>query len=554
MKKRMMALVLGFALAASALAGCGGSGSTSTAGSAGNSGSSSAESKTTSAASESAAEGGQQTSAKDMVVMRVASDNGTIDYHNSTADNVTRLRALICNSLMEAQKDEDGDIAFVTGDESIATEYKFDDDSMGITFTIREGIKFSNGYDTTADDVVFSIKLYDGVTGFDFIDFANIKADGNTVYVPFNYANANVFFSLGVMIPIYSEKYYEELGGEANIAEFYSTSAIGTGPYKLKDWVVGDYIDLEANENYFAGTPIIKNVRIRVIAETSVALMELQTGGIDILVDPAGTDVADVLDGNYDADGISYWEDKGTQQYILGFNCAGVLNDINLRKAICYAMDMDAINQTVYGVMTETASSIMSNTSEGSVDLSANWPYEYDPEKAVEARNAAGYGEGEVELTYLVGGGDQLRTAVGEMMASYLAEAGITMNIVNVDKSAWASMIKEESGWDVHLRGISAVGTTYLDYLTTMLPQTSHIDKTENGTALTEAVEKISSTLNEEERIPLWEDLQESYLTEYLYSVPLSQVKDYTLVSDKLQNAGKISLFKYDFKDAYFTE
>ena len=40
-----------------------------------------------------------------------------------------------------------------------------------------------------------------------------------------------------------------------------------------------------------------------------------------------------------------------------------------------------------------------------------------------------------------------------------------------------------------------------------------------NGTALTEAVEKISGTLNEEERIPLWEDLQESYLTEYLYSV-----------------------------------
>ena len=549
MKKRMLSLALGVALAASVLTGCG-SGSNSEATS---SAASSATESSASSSGESSSEE-QVTSAKDTLVMRVASDNGTIDYHNSTADNVTRLRALICNSLMEAQKDEDGNIEFVVGDESIATDYKFDDNNMGITFTIRDGVKFSNGYDMTVDDVVFSIKLYEGVTGYDFIDFANIKAEGSEVYVPFNYANANVFFSLGLMVPVYSEKYYEEIGGADNVAEFYSTSAVGTGPYKLKDWVSGDYIDLEANEEYFAGTPIIKNVRIRVIAETSVALMELQTGGIDVLIDPAGSDVEDAVAGNFDSDGVTYWEDKGTQQYVLGFNCAGVLSDINLRQAICYAIDMDAINETVYGIMTDTASSIMSNTSEGSVDLSDSWPYEYDVDKAIAARDAAGCGEGEIELTYLVGGGDQLRTAVGEMMANYLDEVGIKMSIVNVDKSAWASMIKEESGWDVHLRGISAVGTTYLDYFTTMLPQTSHIDKTENGAKLTEAVSAISTTLDEDERIALWQDLQESYLTDYLYSLPLSQVKDYTLVSNKLQNASKVSLFKYDLKDAYFTE
>lgn len=494
----------------------------------------------------------ERTTAKDTLVIRVASDAGTIDYHNGTQDNVTRLRSLVCNSLMQAERSEDGDIEFVTGDESLATEYALDDDDMGITFTIRDGVKFSNGYDMSTEDVAFSIKLYEGLTGFEFIDYANITTTDTTVYVPFVEPNAGVFYFLGLMIPVYSEQYYEEIGGEDNIAEFYSTSAIGTGPYKIDDWVVGDYIALSANENYFAGAPVIQNVRIRMIAETSVALMELETGGVDIVVDPGTTDVEDVLAGNHP--GVACWENKGTQQYVIGFNCAGPLESKELREAICYAIDRDAINETVYGIGAYSAPSIVSLTGEGVTDFGEDWPYTYDPEKAAELREAAGYGEGELELIYLVGGGDQARTAVGEMMAYYLNEVGITMNIVNVDKSAWATMIKESSGWDVHLRGISAVGTTYLDYFTNMLPQTAHYAEDETSAKFTETIEEIATTMDSESRISLWQDFQESYLTDYLYSMPLSQVNDYTLVSDKLVDADKISMLRFDLKDAYFIE
>ena len=55
-------------------------------------------------------------------------------------------------------------------------------------------------------------------------------------------------------------------------------------------------------------------------------------------------------------------------------------------------------------------------------------------------------------------------------------------------------------------------------------------------------------------RIELWKDFQNAYLTDYLYSLPLSQVNDYTLVSDKLMGAEKISLFRFDLKDAYFVD
>lgn len=497
---------------------------------------------------------GEQTTAKDELTIRIASDNGTIDYHNSTADNVTRLRSLICNSLMEAQRNDEGKIEFVLGDESLATDYVMDEDNMGITFTIREGVKFQNGYDMTTDDVAFSIRLYEGLTGFEFIDYANITTTDTTVHVPFVSPNAGVFYFLGVMIPVYSEQYYNEMGGADAIAEFYSTKAIGTGAYALSDWVQGDYIELTANEDYFAGTPVIKTVRFRLISEASVALMELETGGIDMVIDPATTDVQDVLDGVYDGSGIAYWADEGTQQYVIGYNCAGPLSDIQLRQAIAYAIDMDAINQTVYGVGAGTASSIVSLTAEGIVDLAGNWPYPYDPEKAIELRDAAGYTEGELSLTYLVGGGDAQRTAVGEMMANYLAQVGINMEIVNVDKSAWASMIQESSGWDVHLRGITAVATTYMDYFNNLLPTTAHYGDDPASADFTAAFEAIAGEIDEETRLGLWKSFQEAYLTDYAYSLPLSQVNDYTLVSDKLQGAEKVSLFRLNLKDAYFTE
>ena len=233
---------------------------------------------------------------------------------------------------------------------------------------------------------------------------------------------------------------------------------------------------------------------------------------------------------------------------------SSIRQDKNLREALCYAIDMDAINETVYGVGTTTASSIVSQTAEGIVDLSENWPYPYDPAKAVECRNAAGYGEGEVKLIYLVGGGDAARTAVGEMMANYLAQVGIEMNIVNVDKSAWASMIKDVNGWDVHLRGISAVGTTYLDYFTNLLASTAHFDNDPASAEMLAAINEIAVTMDSEARLPLWQDFQAKYLSDYLYSLPLSQVNDYTLVSDKLVGAEKVSLFRLNLKDAYFVD
>lgn len=537
---KIIAMLLCFALTVGMLAGCGGNSQSSTPAQAPASGTGDAN--------------GNVTSAKDTLVIRVASDNGTIDYHNSTADNVTRLRSLICNSLLEAKRNEAGDIEFVCGEESLATGYALDADGMGITFDIREGVKFSNGYDMTPSDVVFSIKLYEGMSGFDFVDFANVSAEGTSVYVPFTSPNAGVLYFVGLMIPVYSEQYYNELGGEASLAEFYSTSAIGTGPYKLDEWVVGDYVALSANESYFAGKPLIEHVRIRLISEPSVAMMELETGGVDIVVDPAATDVKNMLDGSYDGEGITYWQDKGTQQYVLGYNCSGPLGSLELRKALSYAIDMDAINETVYGVSASPAKSVMSSTSEGSVDLTGSYPYSYDPAKAVECRNAAGYKEGELHLIYLVGGGDALRTAVGEMMARYLADVGIEMEIVNVDKSAWASMIKDVNGWDVHLRGISSVGTTYLDYFTNMLPQTAHFDSDPDSAKLMETMRTISQTMDDAKRLEMWKDVQEQYLTDYLYSLPLSQVNDYTLVNEKLMNAEKVSLFRFNLTNAYFVD
>ena len=65
--------------------------------------------------------------------------------------------------------------------------------------------------------------------------------------------------------------------------EYYSRNPVGTGPYKLKEWVTGQKIVLQANETYFEGRPKIDTYIARVIPDTATMFLELKFGGIDFM-------------------------------------------------------------------------------------------------------------------------------------------------------------------------------------------------------------------------------------------------------------------------------
>lgn len=489
-------------------------------------------------------------SSKDTMIIAMPSDPGTVDMHYSTAYDY--VQPFIISKLMTQEFVEDGSVQAVVSDESLAESYEYDEDWLGVTFKLKDGVKFTNGSDLTASDVVFSIKLCSDQSYYSMIDFDNLKAvDDSTVYIPLLKADANALYNVGVMLPIYDEQYYNELNNEA---EFFSTSAIGCGPYKIVEWVSGDHLTLEANEDYFAGAPKIKNVILRFITDASVAFMEMQSGGVDVVTSPNWTDIEEVLNGN--ADGITCWEESSVYTLQLGMNCGGVLSNLKLRQAVACAIDKASLAAGSFEGSGSDTYCLVSNSLPGTIDYSDQWPYQYDPERAKELLAEAGYGEGEVELTCIVGAGGGPRTAAAEMMTGYLAAVGITMNIKEVDIATYASMITDSPDeWDLWLRNFgSGLGNapSAHDYFAQNVEVNCFIDQQDSSQKMLELANRMGSTMEEDARNEIYAELQDYYLNECLYTYPLLQAKTYTMVNSNLVNFSKCGQISWNMKDAYF--
>lgn len=562
MKKRirtLMALLCTAAISVSALAGCGSSGGEENESQQTEENTASAETTVYNLKADPDVDD-SVTSSKDTLVIAAESDPGSADIHNSTTYSYVRVYAT--NTLMSQEYDENGSVQVVTGPESLATDYTIDEDGMGITFNIREGVTFQNGYPMTASDVVFSIKLYSDLSYFAYVDSEGVTAvDDYTVYVPFKTYDANALYSIGIGIPVYSEQYYNEMGcatDENALAEFYSSSLIGTGPYKITEWVSGDYVQYEAYEDYFAGTPKIPNLRVRFIQDASVAFMELQSGGVDIIAGSKGAnwaDVRDVMDGKYE--GITCMQESGGELVSIMMNCSGALSDLNLRKAIATCMDRSVTVEGAYEGAETVAYTMVASNLPGVVDFTDSYPYEYDEEKAKEYLAEAGYEEGELTLKAIIGAGDTQRGAIAEILGSYMESIGVTLEIVSVDIATYADYIANQpQDWDIAVRSFknsldSGVISPH-GFWTTSVPDNCHAEDQDTYAEMMDLATTMSQTLDADERNATFEELQNFYMNDCLYSIPVAEGYTYTVFNSDLKNWSKSGNDVWSVAFAYF--
>lgn len=495
-------------------------------------------------------EGVQEKSSKDTLIIAMPTDPGSVDMHYSTAYDY--VQPFVMSRLMCQEYEDDGSIMPVINSESLAESYEYSDDNLQLTFKLRENVKFQNGNILTAEDVIYSIKLCSDQSYFDMVDFDNIKAaDDLTVEVPLLRVDANALYNIAVMIPVYNKQHCEEVGDEA---EFMSTSAIGTGPYKIAEWISGDYLSLEANKDYFAGTPTIPNITIRFMSDASVAFMEMQNGGVDIIQSPNWSDVEEVLNGN--VSGISVWEEASSLALQLGMNCSGKLSDLKLRQCIAFAVDKESLVEGGYQGSGENTYSVVSKSLPGTKDYSDNWPYDYNPEKASELLEEAGYEPGELVLTCIVGAGDSLRTATAEIMGGYLEAIGITLNIKEVDIATYATIIQNNPGeWDFFFRNYSsglANAPSAHNFFNQNVGRDCHIAEQDTSEKMLSLAGKMGETLDEEAKNEIFGELQDYYLNECLYTYPILQAKTYTLVNSELSNISKCGQIYWNLHKGYF--
>src|SRR3954451_19795117 len=179
----------------------------------------------------------------------------------------------------------------------LATEWKADDAAKTITFTLRDGVKFTSGNPLRAEDVVYSWKrvvVLNKAPAFILTQLgwtpenfeSMVKADGNKVVLKYagDFSSAfvlNVLAARPASVVDAVTVQANEANGDMGNAWLKANSA-GTGAFILKAYRPAEIINLEANPNYFLGAPAIKGVIIKHVAEAATQQLLLESGDVDL--------------------------------------------------------------------------------------------------------------------------------------------------------------------------------------------------------------------------------------------------------------------------------
>lgn len=223
-------------------------------------------------------------------------------------------------------------------------------DDRTIEFTLRKGVKFHNGDELTADDVVFT--------------FTHGRMLGDRPIVPTGRQEMNTIshaervdrYTVRVVSRVPDVMMEQRLAGYASWivnARDYLTrgydqvrrSPVGTGPYKIAEFVDGEYIKLVAHDDYFGGKPTAKSITFKVVPETSARVAGLVSGEFDIIVN-VPPDQVEVLRG---------YQDISVEQVVLDnthmlvfFMDAPFMKDKKVRQALSLAINRDLLREALW--------------------------------------------------------------------------------------------------------------------------------------------------------------------------------------------------------------
>lgn len=317
---------------------------------------------------------------------------------------------------------------------------------------------WDNIYDTagnhiTAEDVIWSFQTAEEtkLRILKYIDTIT-ATDEFHITMTLNSTDVDAFDCIMYQIFVVSQKAYEESGDQMQ------SKAIGTGPYVITDWQTGSKITLEKNENYWQSEDNFVNyqwqnvdvIEYVVITEETQRVIALETGTADIIPGIDYASVKDFLEGGSKSEGYGYIS-YAQNDLSVYFNCSdnSPCSDINLRKAICCAIDKQGLLTGVadgYGVVSQGAPTTYAGYLDSWADV--DW-YDYNIDKCKEYLDQSNY-KGET-LTLVLNPGSTGYSDAALMIQNYLGEVGINCKILELTSAALSEVINSSDGWDIRL-------------------------------------------------------------------------------------------------------
>ncbi len=354
------------------------------------------------------------------------------------------VAGLIFNGLVKYDTD-----LTIIGD--LAKFWDISEDGLQITFHLRKDVKWTDGVEFTARDVMFGYRtiINDSTPTAYKEDFLQVKKaevlDPYTFRVTYKKPFAPALSSWG-NLPVLPRHLLE---GKDITKGSFGRNPVGTGPFILKKWEPGQKITLVANRNYFEGRPYIDRYVYRIIPDPATMFMELRAGGVDMM---------GLTPIQYTKQTSTAFFKKNFQKFrypvfaytYLGFNLRHpFFKDRRVRRAIAYAIDkQEVIDVVLFGLGSIATGPYVPNT----------WPYNpdvkrygYDPHRAKQLLREAGWvdrdGDGILdkdgipfEFTILTNMGNAVRERTATIIQWRLKQIGIKVNIRILE---WSAFINE---------------------------------------------------------------------------------------------------------------
>lgn len=472
---------------------------------------------------------------KDTLVVALQAEPATLDVYAASHDTTSIGSETVFESLL---KYEDGEYK-----PWLATGYEIVDDTT-LIFHLRDDVYFHDGNKMTADDVIFSL-CYGAQSNFTStlfgaIDPENTRAiDDYTVEIKLLYAYAPIIDAIACYRgAIISKAAFESMG-----ADGFGRAPVGTGPMKFSKWVAGDRIELVGFDQYWGEKPAFDNMTIRFILEGSSRAIELETGGVDIAFQISTTDWSR-LEDNPDVNMIT--GNSLGMTYLCFNNSMELYGNELIRKAIAYAINVEAVAKTAYMGKADAADGFIARSIPG---YKKEGPWEYNPEKSKELLAEAGYPDG-LEVKFITFQ-QQYYNACIEIIQSMLKEVGITATIEMVDLATFTSM---NNNGELPMT-VMANSATILDPASALVawPLSRTISLRHNDQHIQDLLDQGVQTYDMEERIAIYGELQD-YLWEKLYILPLAYPITGYAARANIANFDYVPTSIPDFAEIVFTK
>ncbi len=360
----------------------------------------------------------------------------------------------------------------------LAKDWSVADDNLTWTFHLKDGIKWHNGENLTADQIAWAINAVmadpDGWAALSnyVAGFSEVTApDGKTVQIVTEYPIANMEYRVSFLYAVYPPD-FEKFTSAEELQNFTNFEAVGTGMFKVNkfDKDTGVLI-LDANKDYFDGAPKIDQVIFQTFDNSDAMIQALKVGDIDLVNEVPASAFATVQG----FDGVTAIDADGRYFNELIINTADPNNDPAptanpaladpvVRQAIAYSINKKDIVDIVLQGLGTPGDSIVPPTLGGGFWHSSNiTDVAFDTAKAGSILEGAGYVKGDdgvcvkgdlrLEFRLQFPSDNAVYPRIADMMANWFAEAGMKAIPESVDSDSLIAATTPAGDYDLVIWG-----------------------------------------------------------------------------------------------------